>query len=242
MTPTEFCNQFDVLYNNETSNKAPNLNGYEKSVFATKAELEILKNYFNPKGNKYTEGFDDSPKRHIDFSSLIVEVTTEQNDDTFPYFPNDAIAILEETAEEVLSETTFDDDTSTEVTQYTTPKKVLVVPISYTEYQRMLSRPYPYPNKRQIWRVTIDNGIKFVGHGPNSVVQSYTIRYVRIPEPIILEDLPTGLSIDSKTTQSTTIDAPKELHEEILQRAVELAKIAWLGDLNGQLTGGQRSE
>ena len=35
MTITEFSNQFDVLYNNITSNQAPGLNEYEKSVFLT---------------------------------------------------------------------------------------------------------------------------------------------------------------------------------------------------------------
>ena len=48
MTTQEFSNEFDVLYNNIMSNQAPGLDEYEKSVFLTKAQLEILKNYFNP--------------------------------------------------------------------------------------------------------------------------------------------------------------------------------------------------
>ena len=75
MTKNEFLNQFNVLYNNTTSNQAPNLNEYEISVFLTKGEYEVLKNYFNPKSNKLGEGFDDSPKRHVDFSSLTKEIT-----------------------------------------------------------------------------------------------------------------------------------------------------------------------
>ena len=71
MTTQEFSTEFDVLYNNIMSNQAPGLDEYEKSVFLTKAQNEILKNYFNPKGNKYQEGFDGSPKRQIDFSSLV---------------------------------------------------------------------------------------------------------------------------------------------------------------------------
>lgn len=71
MTTTEFSNEFDVLYNNIMSNAAPGLNEYEKSVFLTKAQDEIIFNYFNPNGNKYKEGFDNSPKRQIDFSELI---------------------------------------------------------------------------------------------------------------------------------------------------------------------------
>ncbi len=70
MTIQEFSNEFDVLYNNIMSNQAPGLDEYEKSVFLTKAQSEIIKNYFNPKGNKYQEGFDGSQKRQVDFSIL----------------------------------------------------------------------------------------------------------------------------------------------------------------------------
>lgn len=67
----EILNRFDVLYNNIMSDSAPGLDAYEKSVFWNKATLEVLKNHLNPKGNKYTEGFDFSSKRQIEFSSLV---------------------------------------------------------------------------------------------------------------------------------------------------------------------------
>ena len=54
----EFSNEFDVLYNNIMSNQAPGLDEYEKSVFLTKAQNELIKNYFTSTqgGNKYQEG------------------------------------------------------------------------------------------------------------------------------------------------------------------------------------------
>ena len=42
MTNEEFNNEFDVLYNNITSNQAPGLDEYEKSVFLTKAQDDIV--------------------------------------------------------------------------------------------------------------------------------------------------------------------------------------------------------
>ncbi len=39
-----------------------------------------------------------------------------------------------------------------------------------------------------------------------------------------------------------TCELDESLHYEILQRAVELAKIAWSGDLSAELASGQRSE
>jgi hypothetical protein len=47
------------------------LDEYEKSVFLTIAQDDIIKGYFNPKGNKFIEGYGDNPKRDIDFSRLI---------------------------------------------------------------------------------------------------------------------------------------------------------------------------
>ena len=69
----EIINRFDVLYNNTMSNQAPSLDAYEMSVYFNKAQLEVLKNHLNPKGNKYGEGFDGSSKRQLDFSTLTVE-------------------------------------------------------------------------------------------------------------------------------------------------------------------------
>ena len=63
MSIEEMSNQFDVLYNNITSDKAPGLDEYEKSVFLTKAQNELVKAYFSPALNKTQNGFDDSPIR-----------------------------------------------------------------------------------------------------------------------------------------------------------------------------------
>lgn len=75
MDNNEILNRFDVLYNNIMSDKAPGLDAYEKSVFWNKATLEVLKNHINPKGNKYTEGFDGSSKRQVEFSTLLNTVS-----------------------------------------------------------------------------------------------------------------------------------------------------------------------
>jgi len=71
MNGNEFSNQFDVLYNNISNNQAPGLNEYEKSVFLTKAEYELVKNYFSPENNSKQKGFDDTLKRDSDFSTII---------------------------------------------------------------------------------------------------------------------------------------------------------------------------
>ena len=78
------------------------------------------------------------------------------------------------------------------------------------------------------------------------------IRYIRRPYPIIIQDLGVqGLTINGKTAvYGSTLDSPteeacelaKELHPEILQRAVELAKVFYTGQPADVINAGQRSE
>ena len=44
MSGTEMLNNFNVLYNNITSNQAPGLNSYEIDLFLTKAQYQLWKN------------------------------------------------------------------------------------------------------------------------------------------------------------------------------------------------------
>src|SRR5690606_17272605 len=107
MTVEEFSNQFDIHYNNIASNSAPPIDLYEKSVFLTKAQLEIVKNYFTPLGNKYQRGFENSSKRRNDLKELIknhksTTILTSQKglSDYSKFFtiPNDTFIIIQESA------------------------------------------------------------------------------------------------------------------------------------------------
>lgn len=238
MNVTEFSNGFDVLYNNIMSNAAPGINEYEKSVLLTKAQDEILKNYFNPQGNKYQEGFDGSAKRQIDFSGLIsvADCTSINGQGGFDLrakiyrMPEDVFLIINE----VLT-------TDTGVKQ--------VVPVSFDEYSRLMSKPYKEPLKYQAWRLVTEGSgsenvvVEVIPHS-GETVSKYTIRYVRRPKPIVLVDLASeygDVSINGVSSISGCELNPL-IHEEILQRAVELAKVAYTGDANGLLQVGQRSE
>lgn len=237
MTTNEFEWEFDVLYNNIASNAAPGINSYEKSVLLTKAQDELIKNYFNPQGNKYREGFDGSAKRQIDFSGLIsVANGTLLDQQGFDLrakvfkIPTDVFLIINESIV-----------TNTGIKQ--------IIPIKFDEYTRLMSKPYKEPLKFQAWRLITDGDINSgvtVEIIPNSqeTVKSYTLRYVRRPKPIILANLKSeygDVSINGETEISQCELNPL-VHREILQRAVELAKITYLGDANGVIQSGQRAE
>ena len=121
-----------------------------------------------------------------------------------------------------------------------------VVPIRFDEYSRLMSKPYKRPLKYQAWRL-INNDVTNKADiivGPTDVLSQYTLRYIRRPNPIIVSDLD-GLTIEGiGTTSECELDPI--LHEEILQRAVELAKVAWTTtgqeNLQSMMQAGIRSE
>ena len=246
MTTQEFSDQFDVLYNNIMSNQAPGLDEYEKSVFLTKAQYEIIKNYFNPKSNKNQEGFDDSPKRQIDFSNLMAakkQTTAITTPTTYVKF--DSRSVLYEMPSDIL----FALNETAIVTENLKTRLITIVPISFEEYARILSKPYKQPLKNQGWRLlntgmngTTQARISEIVVKAGATVSDYIIRYVRRPKPIILTTLTeTNVSLDGET-DVTECELDPILHPEILQRAVELAKNAYGGDLKSTVDLGQRSE
>ena len=235
MTNKELSLEFDILFNNIMSGIAPGINDYEKSVFLTKGQEEIIKNYLNPLGNKYAEGLDDSKKRFTDFSGLIKteEISTlttpvasiDRRAVTFA-LPTDAFVLLNE----VLQGT--DKEAKTRDFQ--------IIPISYLEYTRLMSRPYKEPLKGQAWKITTEGST--VAHStiiPNSSITSskYIVRYIKRPNPIILRDLSeiefeeglkAGFLSINNIRVKTECELNSEIHREILDRAVELAKVSYI--------------
>lgn len=243
MSVEEMDNMFDVLYNNITSNQAPGLNAYEKSVFLTKGQDEILKNYFNPKskGNTTQDGFDGSVKRQVDFS-MLTSVETKSSG-----FENPLFDTRENTKSvDLPSKLMFAINEVVEVTRNNKPVILQVIPIKFDEYSRLMCKPYKRPLKYQAWRLTNNNTSNKadIVIGPSDTLTKYTIRYVRRPNPIIVSDLD-GLTIENKST-ATECELDPTLHEEILQRAIELAKVAWTNtgqdNLQVVMQAGQRSE
>lgn len=244
----EWEERFDILYNNITSNQAPGLNTYEKCVFLTKGQDEILKNHFeaSSKGNNIAKGYDDSPKRQIDFSMLTTSSTvTEVAAAKFDTRANSKSVTLPKGIMMIINELV-------QVKRDTKTVDLVVRPLGFSEYDKLMSKPFARPLNKQAWRlINSDSANKAdIIVGPVDTILKYIIRYIRKPKPVIIGDLD-GLTIDGYTfgtgegkTEGCELDPI--LYEEILQRAVELAKISWTstGQDNAQmvLQAGQRSE
>lgn len=173
MTTQEFSNEFDVLYNNIMSNQAPGLDEYEKSIFLTKAQEELVRDYFNSRNVKNAQGFDDNQKRQYDFSTLLSSITLPDFIDTYRallalgpvahnaiFFdsrakiyiaPSDLFLVINESIED------------------SAKRRYSVLPISYDEYNRLMLKPYGFPLKRQAWRIISDRTSSLVGWGGKQV-------------------------------------------------------------------------
>lgn len=239
MTNQEFSDQFDVLYNNIASNQAPGLDNYEKSVLLTLAQDDVVKSYFNPVYNKAQQGFDGNQKRQIDFSMITkIATVTSFESALFDYransksvqIPNDVLMIINEQCEVQRQE---GESNKSQILQ--------VIPITYDEYTRLMGKPFKRPTQYQAWKLlNTDTATKNdIIIGPVDTLSKYTIRYIKRPRAIILSNLD-DVSIDGIST-AQTCELDKELHLEILQRAIELAKSTYMGDLNSHITLGQAS-
>jgi hypothetical protein len=136
-------------------------------------------------------------------------------------------------------------------------KSFQIIPLRYDEYTRLMSKPFKRPLKHQAWRLINSGAINGANYekyveiiaapeydNNNSLV--YTLRYLRRPNPIIVGDID-DLKINGQSYNANhQCELDPILHEDILQRAVELAKVAWTatGQDNAQmvLQAGQRSE
>ena len=225
MNNLEFSNEFDILYNQVMSNAAPPLNEYEKSIFLTKAQEQILRNYFSPKTNAQQEGVNDSQKRELDFYKLVTFEECElvdgvKYDDRSVLFkmPNNIFAILNEKAK-------TQDGRLKEVKQ-----------IHYTDYNKMMNKPFKYPLKNQAWRLGLSGDLnlaEIIG-GPEDEIKEYTIRYIRNPKPIILEDLDAyDVQINGQDKYSEC-ELEESIHREIIEMAVYFAKVSYIGQSNNQ--------
>lgn len=264
MTIQEFSNTFDTLLNSyntqsqfgeQASKREIVLDEYEKSVLLTQAQDIVVKSYFDGTLNQQGQGFDDSNRRQMDFSSLIkiaeldplnsgkTKIQTFDDRGIVYQLPRKVVDGKEVTGTTdvlfILNEKLTQVCTKGEEKVEQWRKDFVIVPISYKEYDREMSKPYAQPLKKQAWRLFQNQATGFdinseliprfnvkeeTPSGEEQTYKSfvYKIRYVKRPQPIVLEDLPNNLEIDGVTTESECELNPI-IHMDIMNKAVELA-------------------
>lgn len=198
MTLEELSNEFDVIVNSYDNSQSLVFNEYEKSIYLTKAQEYIIKElYRNYEG---TEELNSYLKTLIKDKTYTIEDSTNIELD----YPDNFLYILKEYAN---INTTCKSN-----------NRVDVLPITQDEYNEVIENPFR-GSKSKVLRLE-ENKIKLITDLP---IISYTMTYLSNPSPIILIDLPNGLTINNESEKSTTIETSESIHREILDKAVQLA-------------------
>ena len=210
MTNPEFSIEFDILYNNISSNKAPGLNEYEKSVFLTKAQEQIVTELYSGRNTTYNS-FEETEEQRRYLHSLITTSSLEESTDTDDIITsNSSIYKLPENIMFITYETVI----------LTGNKEVTVYPVSQDELSKIIKNPFRGPSNNRVLRLDLgNNSIEVIS---NHDITKYLIRYLRKPNPIILTDLEDDLSINGVSEESVC-ELDSSLHRTILDRAVALA-------------------
>lgn len=218
MTLEEFDIEFEMLFNNISSNKAPGLTPLEKSVFLTQAQDIILmdayrrfeqseemaeylhthveqKDYFNPSST--------STKHLINSSRLRSSIYDR---------PDDMLEILTESAEMAGNG------------RCPSIGEVPVIPTTHDEFFKVYKNPFRGAGQYRALRLLSQDKIEIFS--PYNIVK-YTVRYLKKPEPIVLKDVGESFEPYSNYPNGYDCKLPVSIHRTILLKAVELAKTAW---------------
>lgn len=227
MTNPEFSDKFTVLLDSYGTSSAfgkaaPEgrivLNEYEKSLFLTMAQDEIVSDLYNGH-NSLGESFEGNEelRRYLEplITTRVCEVSEREDSHITPgsvfyRLPGNVAFLVYEQV------TVGNGSCAKEQTRI-----LDVVPVLHDEYERIRKNPFRGPTERRVLR--IDSGKHTVELVSKYPILEYKVRYVRQPSPIILEDLScTGVSIKGEVMESECILNPI-LHDHILKRAVQLA-------------------
>lgn len=225
-TCEEWSLEFDLLYNNIVSDKAPGLEEYEKSVFLTRAqEAIVVALYKGTLGDAFesTEEVTDYLGTLVKTAECAEKETDQKLSDKSYVFrnPDDLLFRTWETAT---------------ITTGCGDMIAPVVPVTQDEYWRTVRDPFKKQNERRVlrlsWSLNEDSFSNYQDKNDYSELVSdypvtkYKLRYLSRPEPIILVDLEDGLTINGKN-KKMTCKLDEALHQTILAEAVRMAKVTW---------------
>ena len=232
MTTEEFSNEFDSLLNSYSNNlefghiHVLECDEYEKSVFLTKAQEDIVKELYNGK-NPYGDSFEKTEELRRYLSNLIktkkYDSPTNTNNsinESEKLYSNSILFTLPSDVWFITYESVDFEDDSLGCKNGT---NICVVPVTQDDFSRIMKNPFRGPNERRVLRLDADNGnIELIS---KYNIKNYIIRYLKQPNPIILIDLPVELQINGEHNK-TECELNPVIHRTILERAVKLALLS----------------
>lgn len=230
MTIEEFSSAFDTLvaayanksnFGDQLSIVDLGFDEYEKSVFLTQAQEEIVVNLYNGK-NPYGDSFEstEETRRYLD---SLVKTKSYNIQDSLENIKNAVsknsifFKLPEDVAFITYEQVKFNDE---EALGCYNGSFADVYPVTQDEYNRLVKNPFRGPTKYRVLRM--DTGDSIIELISKYNIEKYLIKYFSLPTPIILTNLPGDLNIRGESQESECRLNPV-LHETILKRAVQLA-------------------
>lgn len=222
MTTEEMSNQFDTLINAYSQSLQDPLafDEYEKSVFLTEAQEQLVISLYDGKndlGNVFELTEED--RRYLSDlvrTATISPITSDSHqglhiikNSKFFQLPPDLMFI---TYESVKLESENDSCIKNKV--------IKVQPVTQDEFHKIKENPFRGANDNRALRLDIEGNIVEIVSNQN--IKEYFVRYVKRPNPIVLVDLQSPLSIEGET-HITSSEVNPILHSKIVNYAVHLA-------------------
>lgn len=211
-TSEDWSIEFDLLYNNISSNQAPGLTDYEKSRFLTQAQESVILDFY-----KGTQG--DAFETTEEVTRYLSFLVREQK------LPTMFESLDRGVNKQRIPTAILIPDLWFVVYQYaklTDEKEVIITPTTHEKLFKDLNNPFRGPSKNRMLSVSDDEGIHIYSDSKNTI--NYVIlKYLRRPSDIIINTDTDG----NLKTDDNICEAPESLHIHILLRAVQLAKAVW---------------
>lgn len=225
MNTQEFSNQFDILYNNISSNMAPGLDEYDKSVFLTRSQEELIMEYYSGDG-KDGVSFEDTEEARRYLTSLVksLKLTTPITitNDIQALSSNSKFFEIPDTVWYIIYEEAGLSDITGNKLPYGISSTADVIPISHDAFKKIKKNPFRMDNSNRVLKLSVSNTNKVLVELINKYnIQYYLLRYIQQPTPIILDTI-NGSSIYG-ITAITQCTLHPSLHQTILERAVAMA-------------------
>ena len=190
MTVQEISNRLDTLLNKNS--KGIVINEYFKSLYLTQAQAyfveHVLKTY------EYGDAI-----RHL--LGVLLKEKTLVTGDISGTEEGIILLPLEIDVKQILYERTND--------------VVETIPLDYNDIYSTINNPFRKPNDKISYRGTVDNRIKL--YTSETFLKYYYI-YCKVPNAIVLEDLPDSLEVQGMTTEQES-----ELPYDSIIRVIEIA-------------------
>lgn len=226
MTTKEFSDEFDTLVYSYGRNKrfdpkdiqdSIEFDEYEKSVFLTKAQNELVISLYSGK-NVFGDSFEKTEELRRSLDNLVkTAVLTQSEEDfigvssysKFYNLPTDCLFIT-------LDWAYLGDENS----GCHNGNQVSVTPVTQDEWHRIKDNPFRTFSYKKALR--LDNYAEVIEVVSKYDLGSYVIRYVKRPNPIVLTDFVDDISIDGISTK-TECELDEMLHRKVLETAVQMA-------------------